>query len=357
MANPVARIDLGALRHNLQRVREAAPGCKVFATIKSNAYGHGIVDVARALDAADAFAVARVEEGLDLRSAGFDRDILILGGAANSIELKLAYESGFQLAIHHHNQLELLKAFQFGDQPLRVWLKVDSGMHRLGFTPAETASAKAVLSAIGNLECVGVMTHLANADDRDDATTDAQLAAFEPFCEPALEVSIANSAGILGWPESRRGWVRPGIMLYGASPFIDSSATDEGLQPVMTLRTKLIAVRKLKAGDPVGYGGTWVAPHDINIGVAAIGYGDGYPRHAPSGTPILVDGVRTEIIGRVSMDLLTIDLTPAPNARVGDSVVCWGAGLPVEDVARSVGTISYELFCRLTGRVKFRYEE
>jgi len=357
MTSPVARINLPALRHNLARVKEVARGCRVIAAIKANGYGHGLLEVARALSGADGFAVARVEEAMKLRHAGFDGQIMVLEGFTSLPELILCRDSDLDLVIHDRFQVQLLDKLPAGKSPLRLWIKVDTGMHRVGL---QTGEAETVINQIRGHEdvtLVGVMTHFANADDRQNDYTRQQLEAFNPFIDPELEVSIANSAGILGWPDSHRGWVRPGIMLYGTSPFPDSVAQQEGLEPVRTLRTRLIAVRHLHKGDSIGYGSTWTCPEDMPVGVAAIGYGDGYPRHAPNGTPVLVNGQRAALAGRVSMDMITLDLRHISNPRVGDSVVLWGEGLPAEEIARAAGTITYELFCRLTGRVKYRYEE
>lgn len=358
MAGPVARIDLDALRHNLSRAREAASGCRVMAVIKADAYGHGAVEAAGALAEADALAVARVEEGVALRRAGISSRIVVLEGPVAAAELPLALAGDLELVIHHESQIPwLAPALERASRGLRCWIKVDTGMNRLGFRAEEADAAATVLRAIPGVVLCGVMTHLASADLRDDPMTGRQLERFRPLAGTlAREQSLANSAGILGWPASHGDWVRPGIMLYGASPFADESADALGLQPVMTLRTRLIAVKSCRSGETVGYGGTWRCPEDMPIGVAAIGYGDGYPRHAAAGTPVLVTGQRAALAGRVSMDMITIDLRTVPGARAGDPVVLWGDGLPVEEVATAAGTIAYELFCRLTGRVKFRYE-
>ncbi|MEN8214717.1 MAG: alanine racemase, partial [Pseudomonadota bacterium] len=365
MTGPVARINLDALRHNLSRVRELTPGCPVAVAIKANAYGHGLTESALALADADAYAVARVEEGLRLRREGIIKKIIVLEGFASQAELRLSHERDFELVIHDLSQVAQLEAYcaslrtprELRDhQGFALWLKIDTGMNRLGFPPEESATLIARLGQLPNVTLVGVMTHMANADDRDSSYTQQQLERFKPCIDPELQQSIANSACLLNMPLTRTGLVRPGIMLYGASPFSDTTAADEGLQPVMTLRTHLIAVHRLKKGDVVGYGSTWRCPEDMQVGVAAIGYGDGYPRHAPNGTPVLVDGRRVALAGRVSMDMVTIDLRQVAGARVGSSVVLWGEGLPVEEVASAAGTISYELFCRLTTRVKFRYE-
>ena len=365
MTGPVARINLDALRHNLSRVRELARGCPVVVAIKANAYGHGIIESAQALVDADAYGVARVEEGLQLRREGITKKIMVLEGFASQAELNLCQGRGFELVIHDSSQITQLENYLTSEHslhasqdnsPFVVWIKIDTGMHRIGIPPDVCQSAISRVRRLVNVKLVGILTHMANADDRSSDYTTRQLQKLEPCIDPDLQVSIANSACLLNWPQSRVGWVRPGIMLYGASPFSDTTAADEGLQAVMTLRTHLIAVHELKKGDAVGYGGTWRCPQDMKVGVAAIGHGDGYPRHAPNGTPVLVDGKRAALAGRVSMDMISIDLRDISHARVGSSVILWGEGLPVEEVAAAAGTISYELFCRLTTRVKFRYE-
>ena len=365
MTGPVARIDLDAMRHNLSRVRELAPGCALVAAIKANAYGHGLIESASALTDADAYAVARVEEGLQLRREGITKRVMVLEGFASQAELRLCIGRNFDLVIHDCSQIEQLENYlatarapagSRGHTQLALWLKIDTGMHRIGVPAGECAAVASRLKQLPQVKLIGLLTHMANADDRRSDSTMQQLQRFEACIDAELQFSIANSACLLNWPLTRRGWVRPGIMLYGASPFADTTAAEEGLRPVMTLRTHLIAVHELKKGDAVGYGSTWRCPEDMRIGVAAVGYGDGYPRHAPNGTPLLVDGRRAALAGRVSMDMITIDLRQVEQARVGSSVVLWGEGLPVEEVAAAAGTISYELFCRLTQRVKFRYE-
>ena len=347
-----AYIDLAALRHNLARVRAAAPGCRVAAALKANAYGHGLLRAARALEAADVFAVARCDEALALREAGIRKPILVLEGFLQPEEVTLCRQHGLQATIHHESQLQMLEAAP-RDKPLAIWLKIDTGMHRLGFAPERVPTVLARLAACPNAAPnPRLMSHLARADHREDSFTRYQLEVFNTTTRGiAAERSLANSGGILGWPETHFDWVRPGIMLYGSSPFNQGSGADQGLRPVMTLESRLIAIQHYAAGEAVGYGGTWRCPRDSRIGVAAIGYGDGYPRHAPSGTPVLVNGQRAPLAGRVSMDMITIDLTDLPAARVGDPVVLWGRGLPAEEIARQVDTITYELFCKITPRV------
>jgi len=349
-----AVIDLQALRHNLGRVREAAPGRRIVAAVKANGYGHGLVRTARALAAADAFAVACSEEAIELREAGITKPVLLLEGVFEAAELPLCRRLGLDIVVPHPNQVEMLERISLA-RPLRVWLKIDTGMHRLGLDPETVFGVWRRLR-----ECPAVapdirlMSHLARADERDNDFTLTQLGRFEETTRNLPgERSLANSAGILGWPGTHCQWVRPGLMLYGASPFVDGLAEAEGLRPVMTLTTRLIAVKRLRRGEPVGYGGTWICPEDMDVGVAAVGYGDGYPRHAPSGTPVLVNGREAGLAGRVSMDMIAIDLRAHREARVGDPVMLWGRGLPVEKIARAANTIPYTLMCGVTPRVRF----
>ncbi|MCP3868848.1 MAG: alanine racemase [Gammaproteobacteria bacterium] len=355
MMGPHANIELDALRHNLQRVREISPGSAVMAVIKANAYGHGALRAAGALVAADAFAVARVEEGVVLREAGFQKDILVLEGSFGGAELQAASRHHLMLAVVRPQQLEVLDR-KVLPQPVNCWLKLDTGMHRLGFQLPQAREAYQRLQACPNVGGpVRLMTHLANADNLQDDTTSKQLAAFLPLAESwGVQASMANSAGILGWPQSHGEWVRPGIMLYGASPFMGGRGENDGLKPVMTFCSRLLAVNRYAKGEAVGYGGSWRCPEDMPLGVVAVGYGDGYPRHAPSGTPVLLNGQRVPLAGRVSMDMISVDLRTQPDARVGDPVVLWGEGLPAEEIADCAGTISYELFCGVTPRVRFR---
>lgn len=349
-----ALIDLGALAHNLARARQAAPGSRAMAVVKANGYGHGVERVAGALRTADAFAVACLDEAQQLREAGFAHPINVLEGFYDTEELIQFGRHHIDATVHQAEQITMLERARL-DHPLRVWLKIDSGMHRLGVAPETALACWERLRACHSVGAIGLMTHLANADDRDDPTTERQLKVFAGAIGRLQgERSIVNSAGILAWPAAVSDWIRPGIMLYGASPFAATRAADEGLRPVMTLQTRLIGIRGLKSGEPVGYGGTWRSARDCRIGVAAIGYGDGYPRHAPGGTPVLVNGHRATLVGRVSMDMITLDLSGVPAARIGDPVELWGQGLPVEEIALAAGTIPYELFCQVTQRVHFR---
>jgi len=349
-----AAIDLHALHQNLRRVREAAPAARVMAVIKANGYGHGMLRVAHALSDADAFAVARIEEGIALREAGMVQPITLLEGFLDAAELEAICHHGLGVVVHHEAQVEILERTVLA-RPIEAWLKVDTGMHRLGFAPDLAVAMWRRLHACPAVAVpLRLMTHLANADDRDDPFTQRQLESFAAALGGIDgERSIANSAAILAWPEAQGEWVRPGIMLYGVSPFLNGRAQQDGLRPVMTLRSRLIAVRRLSKGDAVGYGSTWVCPEDMPMGVVAVGYGDGYPRHAGSGTPVLINGRRVSLVGRVSMDMICVDLRGAPEAAIGDEAVLWGEGLPVEEIAEHASTIPYELLCAVSQRVEF----
>jgi alanine racemase len=358
MSRPArAVIDLQALRHNFSRVRQAAPASHTMAIIKANAYGHGTVEVARALPDATAFGVACLEEAIALREAGFDRRIVLLEGLFTGEDIGLINAYRLDVVVHHGSQLDLLERGRI-NRAVDVWLKIDTGMNRLGFMPDSVAAARKRLAGIAGVGTVRLMTHFACADDLSSDYTRKQLGLFNDVtAQQAGERSLANSAAVLGWPESHADWVRPGVMLYGSSPLLGRRAAEFDLRPVMTLTTRLIAVNPRRQGDPVGYSGDWVCPTDMNIGVAAIGYGDGYPRHAASGMPVLVNGRRVPLAGRVSMDMICLDLSSQPQAQVGDEVVLWGDGLPIDEVAARAGTISYELFCGVGRRVRFDYLE
>lgn len=350
---PQALIDHAALRHNLCRVREAAPQSRVWSVLKADAYGHGLLRVAAALRGSDGFAVARIDEALRLRNGGFDHPILITGGCYTPEELRLAARHDLEITLHQSQQLALLDSLSAADN-LTLWLKVDTGMHRLGFAPGQVSDVLQRLRGHQGVRQLNLMTHLANADDRADMSTEEQLDIFDEIATGDFSrCSVANSAGVLGFQASHRDWVRPGIMLYGVSPFIDSQAGDEDLQPVMTLRSRVIAVRRSRRGDHIGYGGSYRCPQEMPVAVIAVGYGDGYPRHATEGTPVLVAGRRLPLIGRVSMDLITVDARLYPEVQVGDDAILWGRGLPVEEIAGKAGTIAYELLCSVTSRVEF----
>jgi alanine racemase len=348
-----ATIDSSALRHNLNVVRQWAPKARVMAVIKANAYGHGLVAVARALESADAFAVARVDEGLTLRAAGIKTPTVLLEGVFDREQLHAAAAAGFQLVVHVQEQIELLRTAAAGTS-FKVWLKLDSGMNRLGFKGEAFVAAHAALSALGAVQSpVNLFTHLASADAPDDSTTADQLARFDAATRflPG-ERSIANSAGMLSFSEAQADWVRPGLLLYGVSPIEGAIGADYGLKPVMTLQAQVIAVKDLSVGERVGYGGRWTAGRPTRLAVAAVGYGDGYPRSLGTGAPVLVNGERAGLVGRVSMDMIGIDVTDLRRSPLlGDPVVLWGEGLPVEEIAVWADTIPYELLCGISQRV------
>lgn len=352
-----ALIDVAALRHNLSRVRALAPASRVFAIVKANGYGHGLARVGRSLQEADGFGVACLEEALALREASIPQRILLLGGVFDPSELPLVDQHRLDVVVHDESQVEFLERARL-HRPISVWLKIDTGMHRLGVHPASVPRLWQRLVECANVaRPIRVLSHLANADRPQEQQTCSQLSCLLACAGGlATEISVANSAAILTRPGSHRDWVRPGIMLYGISPFPDSQGTQYDLRPAMTLMTQLIAVRRVEEGETIGYGGTWRCPQAMPVGVAAIGYGDGYPRHAPSGTAVLVNGKRVPLIGRISMDLITLDLRSQPHARPGDPVVLWGRGLPIEELAQRAGTIAYELVCRVASRVKFTEE-
>ena len=350
MTRPIqAIVHLSALVNNLLVARQAAPTSKILAVIKANAYGHGLLRVAKALESSDGFAVLSLEEAVRLREAGFGQPILLLEGVFSEAEMAVVTEHRLMLVIHTQEQIAWLK---HAWSPLRidVFLKLNSGMNRLGFAPQDLPHALTSLQACPVLGRVTLMTHFATADEAPGVA--AQWALFRSVNQAfALPATLANSAAILRYPETHADWVRPGIMLYGVSPFSELSAYELGLEPAMSLVSEVIAVQQLTAGARVGYGGLFTAENEMRVGVVACGYADGYPRHAPTGTPILVNGVRTRSLGRVSMDMLMVDLTPVPLAGVGSPVTLWGEGLPVEEVARAAGTISYELLCARAERV------
>jgi len=351
-----ATVRLGDIAGNYRMAIRLAPGSESIAVIKANAYGHGLVPVAKALCDADALAVARIEEAVALRAAGVGQRLVLLEGVFNRNQLELAAANACDLVVHSHEQLELLESFGRNSR-FTVWLKIDTGMNRLGFRPEEFSTVLARLRSFHAVrEDLVLMTHLANADVLSSEATSTQLALFEKTTRGVdAERSIANSAGLLSWPQSRAQWVRPGLALFGVSPVAGKTGEQLGLKPVMRLGTELIAIRKVAAGESVGYGSAWSATRDCRIGVAAIGYGDGYPRHLGNGAPVLLGDNRIPLVGRVSMDMITVDLTDHPEARVGDSLTLWGAGLPVEELARLAGTIPYEMLCGVTQRVAVQY--
>ncbi|GIA77559.1 alanine racemase, biosynthetic [Vibrio cholerae] len=356
MKAATAYINLEALQHNLQRVKQQAPESKIMAVVKANGYGHGLRHIARHALGADAFGVARIEEALQLRASGVVKPILLLEGFYSPGDLPVLVTNNIQTVVHCEEQLQALEQAQL-ETPVMVWLKIDSGMHRLGVRPEQYQDFVARLHQCENVaKPLRYMSHFGCADELDKSTTVEQTELFLSLTQGCQgERSLAASAGLLAWPQSQLEWVRPGIIMYGVSPFVEKSAVQLGYQPVMTLKSHLIAVREVKAGESVGYGGTWTSQRDTKIGVIAIGYGDGYPRTAPNGTPVVVNGRRVPIAGRVSMDMLTVDLGPDACDRVGDEAMLWGNELPVEEVAAHIGTIGYELVTKLTSRVEMSY--
>lgn len=342
-----ALIDLQALRHNYQLARELT-GAKALAVIKADAYGHGAVRCAQALEGeADGFAVACIEEGLELRAAGIKAPVLLLEGIFEASELALIAEQDLWCVVHSLWQLEAIEQASLA-RPITVWLKLDSGMHRVGLHPKDYHSAYQRLLASGKVSRIVLMSHFARADELDSPASNEQVAVFEAARQGlSAEISLRNSPAVLGWPQVPSDWVRPGIMLYGATPFDVDQAQAQRLQPVMTLESKVICVRELPAGEPVGYGARFVSPRPTRVGVVAMGYADGYPRLAPTGTPVRVAGKRSQLIGRVSMDMLCIDLTDVPEAGLGSPVELWGKHVLASDVAIQAGTIPYQIFCNL----------
>jgi len=329
-------------------------GARIMAVVKADAYGHGLDFCGPGLACADMLAVAFLDEARALRALQPDAPILILEGVMGPAELETVSRLNLEMVVHHENQLEWIEK---SGHPTgsRIWLKLDSGMNRLGFSLDVAQAVYSRLQALDGVEEIVLMSHFACADQPDHPLNRRQIDAFDaavqdlpgPHC-------LANSAALLNLPESRRDWVRAGLLLYGVAPVTTPDGPSLGLKPVMTLETRLIAIKHVPAGDTIGYGGRFTAARDMRIGVAAIGYGDGYPRNMPDGTPVLVNAREQKLVGRVSMDMITIDLQGQEQARIGDPVVLWGRGLPVERIAATVGTIPYELLCRVTRRVAYR---
>ncbi len=353
MRPAVARIDLSALRHNY-RLARSLHGGRALAVVKANAYGHGAVACATALAAeADGFAVSCLAEAIELREAGISQPIILLEGVFDEQEMAEAARQRFWIVVHHARQLSLLEAAAVA-HPLCVWLKINSGMNRAGFVGDEVAAAYRRLDASGKTGEIVLMTHFARADEPDSDSTGSQLLEFDRLTKhmPGSR-SLSNSAAVMGCPETYRDWARPGIMLYGSSPLLGAESP---LRPVMRLESRIIAVRNVPAGAAIGYGGRFVAPRPMRIGLVAMGYADGYPRSAPDGTPVAVDGRLSRIVGRVSMDMLTVDLTDFPDAGIGCPVELWGNTVPVNTVAAAAATIAYELLCNVK-RVRFEWNE
>ncbi|MEH0831974.1 alanine racemase [Pectobacterium cacticida] len=356
MKTATAVINRRALRHNLQRIRQLTPHSQVVAIVKANAYGHGMLECAHTLSDADGYGVARLSEALALRAAGITKPIVLLEGFFSADELPLLAEHQLETAVHSPEQLAALEQATLS-QPIRVWMKLDTGMHRLGVLPEHAEAFWQRLTECRNVaQPVNVMSHFCRADEPDAGTTEHQLACFDAFTQgkPGAQ-SIAASGGILLWPQAHRDRVRPGLLLYGVSPLDNEDAAHFGLQPAMTFTSHLIAVREHRAGEAVGYGGIWTSPRNTRLGVVAVGYGDGYPRCAPVGTPVLINGREVPLSGRVSMDMITVDLGPEAQDKVGDDAILWGPELPVERIAAHTGVSAYELITRLTSRAQLTY--
>ena len=349
MPRPVsASVSVSALAHNLAVVRRRAPDSRIWAVVKAHAYGHGLPAAIRGFAAADGLALLEFDNARRLRALGWRGPMLMLEGAFGPEDVATAGELGLSLVVHHAGQVEWLR--EHAGRPIDVWLKLNTGMNRLGIPPDEASARHRALAMLPSVGKVSLMTHFAEADRPGGALL--QLEAFDRAPDALSGArSLANSAAIFDCPDAHRHWIRPGIALYGGSPFADRSAASLGLRAAMTLRSELIAVQALGAGDAVGYGRSFVAETPMRIGIVACGYADGYPRHAPTGTPIAVAGIRTRTVGRVSMDMLAVDLSPVPDAAIGTAVELWGANVPVDEVAAAAGTIGYELMCAVAPRV------
>ena len=352
MSRPlVAQVNLSALRANVAKARQRAVGAQLLAVVKGNAYGHGLKRVLPALSEADGLALVELDAAVALRERHYARRILLLEGFFEANELPEIATRRLAVVVHHTEQIKMLEAATL-ERPIEVFIKINTGMNRLGFRPGEVHAIVDRLGQTSSVAVMRLMTHLARADEEDGVHD--QLDAFEEACRGLpYPRSVANSAGVLRYAEVGGEYVRPGIMLYGSSPFPYDTAEMLGLEPVMTLKSSLIGVQDLKPNQSVGYGGTYTAARAHRIGVVACGYADGYPRHAPNGTPVLVCGKKARTAGRVSMDLMTVDLTEVPEAAIGSPVVLWGEGLPVDDVAAAASTVGYHLLSSVTARVPF----
>ena len=352
----VAEINLSAIQHNLKVVRKHAPNSKVLAMLKANAYGHGTTEIATALDDADAFGVARLSEAVALRAAGITKPIVLLEGFFEADELQIIANLGLDTVLHSQTQIDQFLAASL-PRSIRVWLKVDTGMNRLGIRPEQFTKNRNALSDHENVLGKPIlMSHFGCADETQHPLNEHQFALFSELeASHDGESSFANSAAILSLPDAHKQWVRPGIMLYGVSPIEATSAIDYGLMPVMTLRSSVIAIRDIKKGETVGYGATWTAQEDTKLAVIAIGYGDGYPRNAKNGTPVMIEKYTYYLAGRVSMDMISVDIGTKSDVKIGDEAILWGEGLPIEVIAEQAETVPYELLCGVTGRVEKQF--
>jgi len=349
-------LDRVSLQHNAHKVREYAPHSKVIAVIKANAYGHGLLNVAPALQGrVDAFAVARLDEALQLRESGINEKLLVLQGCAQADELAQFEKNKIDMVVHSAHQIEWLEQSKVKFTG-NVWLKIDSGMHRLGMSPQDFLVLFSRLRKDKSLANFRFMTHFSSADNIEEITTEQQWQLFLTTIQEhkGYELSAANSAAIVAWPETHQDWVRAGLMLYGASPVMGKTAAALGLLPVMNFYARIIAIKSIAEGESVGYAGTWTAKKSSRLAVVSVGYGDGYPRHIRRGTCVLINGQRCTIVGRVSMDMLSVDITDNEQASVGDQVTLWGKGLPVDEIAEQANTIAYTLLCGITRRVKIK---
>ncbi|CCW32606.1 alanine racemase [Xenorhabdus nematophila] len=350
MPRPIlATIHLNAFRHNLAVIRQRIGKSKIWSVVKANAYGHGLDRIWQSLMQTDGFALLDMNEAIYLREQGWQEPILLLEGFFKSTDLQIINTYSLTTAVHSYWQLEEIEKITL-DKPIDIYLKLNSGMNRLGFTPKEYPQAASMAAGIKNINSVTLMSHFPNSDN--EIGVREQLSVIERLQMNSLPHCLANSGAVLWHPETHQDWVRPGIILYGASPSGKwCDIADVGLKATMTLQSEIIAVHTLSKGEKIGYGSRYTTQKTMRVGTVACGYADGYPRHAPTGTPIMVDGVRTQLLGAVSMDMLTVDLTPCPQANIGSVVELWGEDLPVDEVAESAGTIGYELLCALTRRV------
>jgi alanine racemase len=357
---PTAHIHLGHLQHNARLARQLAPGSKLMAVVKANAYGHGLPEIVHSLHMVDGFAVARFDEAIELRQYESHKPALVLGGVYNHNELDSCLQHAIDVVVHQDEQLALLCEHKPARATkIAVWLKIDTGMHRLGIAPESFHSYYQKLSALPFISRVIAMTHFASADESKNTFTQTQIDIFHHRIAGManIETSLANSAGLIHWPQSHGDWVRPGLMLYGIRP--DAACTLD-LKPVMTLDAPIVALHRIAANETVGYNQTWRATHASTIATVCFGYGDGYPTQIKPGTPVLLHGQRVPIVGRVSMDLITVDVTGLPQTRTGDKVIFWGEDaqgirLPVEEIAQCVGTIPYTLVTQTGRRVHYQY--
>ena len=341
-----AFINQASLRHNLATVKQLAPHSKIMSVVKANGYGHGLINVARGLNESDGFAVLTLNEAIDLREHGFEQDILLLEGAFEAYEISIAAKMYFNLVVHNLHQLQMIEKLKL-NRPLDIHFKINTGMNRLGFNPQEAKEILKTLQNKSHFKSITLMTHFATADEPQGV--DWQLSVFDDIAKPFnFSRSVANSASIVNFKKTHLDWVRPGIMLYGASPIMGHNSSTLNIKPVMQLKSKIIAIQNLSKNDSVGYGESFKAKKDMRIAVVACGYADGYPRHAPTGTPVYVEGKKTSTVGRVSMDMLYIDITDIPHASISSDVELWGEHVPVDDVAEKSGTVGYELLCAIS---------